>query len=173
MRERESAALLSGGLCFAFAVLRMVAPAVPFDGMTLALVLFAALSLLAPAYLREKPPLQNGHAEPQAQEKQRLQLATLSKAMEQVTWQAKSGGLFDALLSLYQENPFSALCALRGMLAMLGGKAKPAEQDLLTLAQLTKAIDQVAQQGEKSAHAQDVEVLFSYGIRALSMLDSL
>lgn len=170
MKERESAAIVAGGLCFIIAAMRMFAPALPFDWMTLVLVLAAAFAFLLPALAvraGQMPTQRGGAPAPE------WNLSPLHQAMRDVKWEAKAGAPFDALQALYKENPFSALCAARGMLAMLRGKASPGEKDAAALSLLVEALDTAASLGERAATSGDVEVLFSYAVRALGLLDTI
>lgn len=170
MQERESSALVVGGLVFSVAVLRMFAPALPFDWMTLLLILFAAAAMLLPALTSRAARAADVTAVTVAPAV--VSMESLRRAMAGVAWQAKDGGLFDALLALYRKNPFTALCAVRGSIALLGEKALGAE-DAAVLSLLTQTLDAFLQQGERAADDGDVETLFSYSLRALGMLDSM
>jgi len=164
MKERESAAFLAGGLCFLVAALRMIAPRIPFDWMTLALVLASAAALLLPALLT-RPRAADAADSP-------IDLTPLNRKMAQTGWKAGDGGLFDALLALSAQNPFSALCAARGMIAMLAAKKELPQADAEALGMLTDALDRASGKGELLADAGDVETLFSHALCALGMLDA-
>ncbi|MCL1796163.1 MAG: hypothetical protein FWG37_04645 [Clostridia bacterium] len=164
MKERRSVAFLAGGLCFLVAAFRMIAPEIPFDWMTLTLVLAAAAALMLPA-LTVRPNVTEMETNP-------IDLVPLTRRMAQIGWKAGSGGLFDALLALFDHNPFSALCAARGMIAMLSAKAELSPATAETLDMLTDALDSASGNGKHSTDAGDVQTLFSHAMRALGMLDA-
>ncbi|MDR0896784.1 MAG: hypothetical protein LBN04_02900 [Oscillospiraceae bacterium] len=168
MGNREASAFLAGGLLIAVALLRMLAPALPFDWMTLLLLLGAALAIASVGFAaRGKAPQPQPIGQPYIPEG----MDALCLAMAETDWPLPTGGLFDALGALHQDKPFAALCAARGMLAMLLTHAELPVEDAATVGQLLIALDGAAAAGEKAADAATVSALFSYAIRALGRLE--
>lgn len=174
MKEREAAAMTASGLCLSVAILRMLAPALPFDWMTLVLVALAALLIAVPrCFARPQAqaaaPAQRTDAAPQSAPFIPKDMDTLRMRMAQTGWEAGKGGLFDSLRALHEDKPFAALSAARGMIMMLEKQASPADKETFTL--LCAALDETAQAGEAAADPGTVDALFSYAMRTLGYLD--
>lgn len=164
MKEKVTATYVSVSICLSVALLRMLAPAMPFDWMTLVLVvaaaIFSALSLMYAKPQKSTPEV--SYAPFSLPE-----MDALYPLMQQKTWQQSEGDLPDALLSLHEENPFVALCAARGVLAMLLKQCKPKEEDKATIALLMSALDTAAAAGQSQLDRATVDVLFTYAMRAM------
>ncbi|MDR0928354.1 MAG: hypothetical protein LBM74_01410 [Oscillospiraceae bacterium] len=168
MGNREASACLAGGLLIAVALLRMLAPALPFDWMTLLLLLGGALAIASMGFSarRKKPETQPG-GQPFIPD----QMDALRQSVAKADWPLPTGGLFDALNALHRDKPFAALCAARGMLAMLISRAELPGEEAAAAAQLIEALDDTAAAGEIAADAATVSALFSYAMRALGRLE--
>ncbi|MCL1964289.1 MAG: hypothetical protein FWF69_04425, partial [Firmicutes bacterium] len=155
MKEREAAA---AGLLVFIALLRMLAPALPFDWMTLALVLAAAFVIWADGQRPPRRPAENpkGYGPFEAEPAELFvprEMDALRPRMERVTWRPGENGLFSALQTLRLQKPFAAMCAARGMLLMLMEQTKVSGEDADTLSLLLAAMDSVAAAGEGAADA--------------------
>lgn len=164
MKERVTASYISVSICLSVALLRMLAPAMPFDWMTLILILAASIF----------PVLFTMHAKPHhcAHEANHAPLPfpemdALHPLMQQQTWQQSAGDLPDALHALHEEKPFAALCAARGILAMLVKQCKPTEPDDTTIMLLLSVLDTAAAAGESRFDRATVDTLFAYAMRAM------
>jgi hypothetical protein len=169
MGNREASAFLAGGLLIAVALLRMLAPALPFDWMTLLLLLGAALALASMGFAaRTQRPGMQPAEQPFIPEG----MDALRQAMAEADWPLPTGGLFDALTALHRDKPFAALCAARGMLALLISRAELPGEEGAVAARLVEALDGVASAGERAADAATVSALFAYALSALGQLES-
>lgn len=177
MKDREAAAVCAAGLCIITALLRMLAPELPFDWMTLVLILAAAAALVAAPLLaggrRAKRPDMDARPVPaqSAESNVPAEMEALRMRMAQVEWSAGKGGLFDALKALHRDKPFSALCAARGTLHMLLAQTALSAEDSATLSLLVSAMDAAARMGEAASDPATVDALFSYAMRALGGLE--
>ncbi len=171
MKDPSSGALAAAGLCLSVALLRMMAPAMPFDWMTFLLIALAALAMALAGALsgRRGPRPAREDAAGTAAEPDGLVL--LRMKMAEADWPVRDGGLYDALASLHREKPFAAACAARGALAMLLDKRAPSGRDGETIALLVEALDSMADTGERASDPGAVDALFSYALRALGRLE--
>ncbi len=201
MREREAAATVAAGLCISVAVLRMAAQSLPFDWMTLVLVLMAAASVLLPSLMggrrperaarpvpTESAPQAGGSpaedaASPESDEEMpdgdttvadsaMGALETLNEQMDKEGWAAGSGGLFDALRALREDKPFAAMCAARGTLLMLARRLPAYRAPNETFTALCDALDTAAQAGERAVPPDEAGRLFDCALRALGWLEA-
>jgi len=175
MKEREAASLAAAGICLFPALLRMLAPEIPFDWMTLALLLAAAAAVLIGVLTAKR-----AHNPPSAVAEEAGgvsfipgEMDALRMRMAQTDWEAKEGALFAALLTLHRDKPFAALCAARGVLYMLLRQAKLSPEAAATTALLSSALDAMAERGESAADPGTVDALFSYSLRAIGHLESV
>ena len=169
MKEKESACFFSVGLCVMTAFLRMLAPELPFDWMTLVLIVIAAMF---PVFLyRHKSGAQ---AQPSADHTpfETPGIEALHQQMQQNHWLPGAGGLPEALQSLQSENPFVAMCAARGILFMLMAQKTIAEEDIETLSLLTHALDAAAGAGEKQVGSLQANALFAYTMQAIGHIEA-
>lgn len=174
MKEREAASLAAAGICLFPALLRMLAPEIPFDWMTLALLLAAAAAVLIGALAkRALAPPSAATEEAGGVSFIPGEMDALRMRMAQTDWEAKEGGLFAALLTLHRDKPFAALCAARGVLYMLLRQAKLSPEAAATTALLSSALDAMAERGESAADPGTVDALFSYSLRAIGHLESV
>lgn len=174
MKEREAASLAAAGICLFPALLRMLAPEIPFDWMTLALLLAAAAAVLIGALAKRALAPPSAAAE-EAGGVSFIpgEMDALRMRMAQTDWETKEGGLFAALLTLHRDKPFAALCAARGVLYMLLRQAKLSPEAAATTALLSSALDAMAERGESAADPGTVDALFSYSLRAIGHLESV
>lgn len=216
MRTQGSGSRIAAGLCVAVALLRMLAPSMPFDWMTLALVALAALSLMLPeARARrchahgpchvhshhaphpgvhpdeENAPVEQGvdaedevvtegaeeaelpHSSAPAQNAHApLSIAPLQERMERLGWATPGGELYEALCALHAGDPFAAMCAARGMLALLTSARSLAGDEAETLVLLMAALDTCAHVGVRAVSAESVSALFACALRALGRLET-
>ncbi len=189
MRGKESGALAGAIVCLSVALLRMFAPALPFDWMGLVLVGLSGVLMASASFVRHghhghgrhcphhggpksaEPSQQADSAKPQHPSFAQMDL--LRGCMAQVNWPERDGGLYDALDRLRKEKPFAALCAARGTLFMFSKDATRLEQlEKDTLALLTEVLDHTASAGEEAADPATVNALFSYTLRAIGRMES-
>lgn len=167
MKEKESVIYISAGLCLSVALLRMLAPALPFDWMTLVLVLAAAV---LPALLQMHTKQLPAAPEPEETPFSFPEMEALRQLMQQQTWQRSEGDLPDALVALHEEKPFVAMCAARGILSMLVKQSAPSEADEAAVSLLISALDTAAEAGEAKIGGATVDALFTYAMRAMGCL---
>ncbi len=187
MKDREAAAVVAAGICLSVVLLRLLAPEMPFDWMTLALVLAAAASVLFSQGGPERhgrrsaphPFPGSGMAAPFPQgagntsyPPKAFETAELIAQLSRMDWEAGTGGLFDALRALHGEKPFAAMCAARGSLLMLTQKMPAGQASGEALSALCVALDHAAQAGERAVDSDTVDALFEQALRALGWLEA-
>ncbi len=174
MKERQSAALAAAGICLSVALLRMLAPDLPFDWMTMLLVLTAAIAMLVsgmgirphgPGPRRHGPPPQDGAPVSLSQ------MEPLRAKMDRAGWSLREGGIYDALTALSGERPFAAMSAARGMLLMVMRQNPPDGEDAATMSLLIDSLDTLIAGGEAVTDPQTVTALFDWTLRALGRLE--
>ena len=165
MKDRDATCFVSVSLCVAVALLRMFAPQLPFDWMTLVLLLAAAVFPVV-LHLATKPAESGEVGAPAVIP----ELDALHLMMAQGNWKRSEGDLPDALSALHAENPFAAMCAARGVLAMLRRSApKESETEDTVLSLLTAALDAAAAAGEAAVERETVDALFAYALKVMEL----
>lgn len=170
MRERERAGLTAAGICLAWALLRALAPSLPFDWISLALVLAAVAAILLPYCLGAKEGAQAREARPENAAAAPVRLPPALEA-QTASWPRAQGPMAEALSALYRDHPFSALCAARGMLGLLQSQGAARAQDEETLRALAQALDEMAEQGAANTDEGAVEAAFEAALRALGRME--
>lgn len=167
MKNQQATCFVSTGLCVAIALLRMFAPELPFDWMTLALILAAAAFPII--LCSAKPSAKNDDATPDGDAPAVIpEMDALHLKMAEGNWKRGEGELPEALSALHEENPFAAMCAARGILAMLRKSApKETEDEAVTL--LIAALDAAIAAGEMRVERVVVDALFTYSLQLMEI----
>ena len=161
MKDRDATCFVSVSLCIAPALLRMFAPQLPFDWMTLVLLLAAAIFPVVLFMMKAPAEFSKKGAPAVIPELDALHLMMANENRKR-----SEGDLPDALSALHAENPFAAMCAARGVLAMLRRSAPEKTEDaVFTL--LTGALDAAAAAGEASVDRETVDALFAYALKVM------
>lgn len=170
MKEKEATCFVSISLCVTVALLRMLAPQLPFDWMSLLLILFAACFPII-LYISKTPceaaqndtkDMENSNAPISIPEMDALHPLIAARC-----WKRSEGDLPEALSTLYSESPFAAMCAARGVLAMLMKQSAPKEAADTVITLLTTALDAAAGAGEARVDRQTIDTLFAYALQAM------
>ena len=167
MKDRDATCFVSVCLCITVALLRMFAPQLPFDWMTLTLILAAAIIPILLHVAKSSAEPREGNAPVVIPGLDALHLKMAEGDLKRC-----EGDLPDALSALHAENPFAAMCAARGVLTMLS-RSKPRKTEDAVIMLLTGALDAAAAAGEARVERETVDALFLYALKAMEIKESV